>query len=670
MGSVMQRERINSIRSDWKAFFKSPNLPSNSVRFFFLIIFPLIAYFQDFIQVSYLALADPEIQYILLVPFVAAFFFYKRRKAFSIPRKASLVHDLIGISLCSLALVIHVWGSYSFYPLQLHLISLPILVAGIILLTFGADTLRIVVFPTLLLFFLNPFALVFTDAFGGYLINSVATFAASILRLGFPIEVSYTPFVVLSTYTSAGQRISFELAAACSGIYSLIAMGFFAVVFLYIASGSLAKKAVFASLALFTAYMLNVIRIILLVVLGYFFGEGLAVDFFHMVGGVVILFFGALILIFVSDRILNLSLFQGKPASDCPHCSNYDNICHKCGRILKLPKTRLEWKRLAIIFLFLSIIANLIFQASAVNYNKVANAENLSLDFDPQTGKTAVFSNLTGWSVQFTGREYEAETRLGLSYVGDYILYRDVYDQITSILELSDAQSKFHTWEGCLNYQSFKINIEKRFFTTIYNERNVVVIAETFIADAPEYGLRIVVLSWFDSLNLRTNGTTSIWAAKISLLKYVYNTGNQSDTNRVETATNELLAMGKEIERSWSPYKNSPTSFIVDLYRNKEFFMAFAVGMFIFPIAILQAKSLIIKARFSRKVAELSKEDLNFLRLPNSEKTSSLEEDEKEGNADDGYMTSKIEELKQKGILQERIIMKNGQLHMKWKSFL
>lgn len=616
----MQAKTTRLARFNWKPFLESPNLLPNTLKLFLFAAIPSFAYFQDFIQVLYLALSDSEIQYVLLVPFVAAFFFYKKRKAFLISRKNLPFHDVIGISLCLLALLIYVWGSYSFYPLQLHLISLPIFVAGIMLLIFGVDILRILIFPIFLLFFLSPFPLVFSDVFGVVLIDSVATISANILRLFFFIEMSYRPIVTLSTYASSGQRISFELAPACSGIYSLTAMAFFTVIFLYIASGSLAKKTVFASLSLFTAYTLNVLRIILTVTLGYYLGYGLAVDFFHLSGGLAIVFLGTLILLFASDKLLKLS-FQGKNYLNCLHNYEYDGICYRCGRILKLPKIRLEWKRTIVILLFLAIVASLIFQTSNISYNRVANQENLAIDFDPNTGQLEAFSDLSDWSLLLTGREYEAEKRLGVHFIGDYVLYNENSSkQFSVILEFSDAQSKFHIWEGCLKYQSFEINIEKRFFSTIYDENNIIVIAETLISDVPAYKQKLIVLYWFDSLNIRTNGTTNIWATKISLLTYVYDSNDQTNTNQVETASNELLTLARAIEESWSPFKVSPSSFVVDLYRNKELSTAFVVGMLIVSTAFLQTQSFLMKARCFKKVLELPKEYRYFLKSVSPEK--------------------------------------------------
>jgi exosortase len=276
----------------WQAVLKSPKFWPVALKFSLLLVIPLAAYFQDLTRVFSLALSDSEAQYVVLVPFVIAYFLYRRRKAFLVERQNNKLVDFTGISVCLLALLIYVLGSYSFYSLQLHLLSLPIFVAGVILLIFGVDVLKLLAFPVALLVFLSPFPLFFMDAFGGNLMSSDGTLAASILRIFMPIEITYQPIVVLSTVTTAGEAIQFSLSAACSGIYSLTAFLFCAVVFGYLAAGSITKKVAYAVLAVLAAYFLNVFRIIATVVLGRFFGLGLAVEFFHAVGGTVLAFVG------------------------------------------------------------------------------------------------------------------------------------------------------------------------------------------------------------------------------------------------------------------------------------------------------------------------------------------------------------------------------------------
>jgi len=624
----------------------------------------LIGYWQDFTEVLKLSLSDPELQYTLLVPPIIVFFLYRKRKAFLLSRQGSWIKDSIGICLCLLALILYVWGSYSLYPLQIHLLSLPIFAAGITLLVFGADVLRILIFPIVLLVFLSPFPLILLDSLGGYLIDSVATSVTSILRVFIPVELSYRPIAVLSTYTSIGERISFYLGAPCSGIYSLTSFGFFAVIFAYIASGSPIRKILLAGLSLLTAYVLNVLRILVMVVLGRYFGYGLAIDFFHLFGGVILIFFGTLLLLYLGDKILKLSFLQRKPSSECLVCKEYASICYGCGRILKLPQADLKWKRLTLIFFFLLLFTTVIFQASAINYNKVLLDENMAVDFNPNTGEIAAFSNLDGWSTKFLGRESYAEEVLGLQAVGDYHLYKeDGSSKVVAILEISDIQSKFHTWEGCLLYQSFEINIEKRFFSTLYDENNVLIIGEVFITNAPALKQTIVLLYWFDALNLKTNETTSTWNVKVSLLKYIYKPDNQTNTDQVGAATTELLSLGKEIEGSWSQYKNPPTSFVVDIYKNKEAFATVVIGMLVVSVAMLQMKSLTEKSKLRKKVSELPEKDRIFLKNLKQTGMLSLKRCK---NSNKACLIKKIEKLKQERILREQVFMKNDQLYVKW----
>jgi hypothetical protein len=78
------------------------------------------------------------------------------------------------------------------------------------------------------------------------------------------------------------------------------------------------------------------------------------------------------------------------------------------------------------------------------------------------TGNTTAFSGLAGWAPQFMQRETGAESQLGLDYVGDYALTNVNGSTANAILELSDAQSKFHTWEGCLHCQNTPMIITQK----------------------------------------------------------------------------------------------------------------------------------------------------------------------------------------------------------------
>lgn len=658
---------MKNVLFNWRAAVKSPNFVPISIKLFLFLIFPIVTYFQDFVQVFSLAWSDPEAQYVLLVPFVAAYFFYRRRKAFSVSRKNSKFQDLTGIALCLLALLMYVWGSYSFYPLQLHLLSLPIFVAGITLLIFGADVLKLLVFPIALLTFLSPFPLFFMDAYGGNLMSSDAALAGSILKPFLPIDITYQPIVVLSTLTTAGEKIQFSLNAACSGIYSLTAFLFCAVVFGYIAAGSPIKKILYATIAVFAAYFLNVFRITTTVVLGHFFGMGLAVEFFHDVGGTVLAFVGTLILLYLGSKLLKLSFIQRK-ASVCSFCKDYKTICTKCGRILQWPKTKINWKRMAIVLLFLVICADIIAQASAVNYNALMKGEETAVNFNPNTGELAAFSNLTGWSPTFLNRETQAEESLGLTFVGDYFLSKNnSSDTIGAIFEVSDLQSKFHTWEGCLNYQAYPINIQKITYTTIYDQGSNIVNGEIIVANAPTLNETLTLIYWFDALNLKTNGTITNYCIKVTLFKYIPNSNNQAtQAMNVEAVTTQFLSLSQNLETTWSQYKYSNYTFAADLYRNKEAFAAVVVALLFFSAMALSVKQLMLRRTARKKIANLPDADKTLLKQL---KNIKFENPDKPPQENTNYIANKIEEFRQQQILHEKISAKNDEIYLYWVSY-
>lgn len=651
-------QELTATLNRWKIGIKSPNFVPVAIKFSLLMVIPLFAYFQDFKQVFILALSTAESQYILLVPFVLAYFFYRSRKALLVESQKSYLHDFLGISLCLVALLIYILGSYSFYSLQLHLLSLPIFVAGIILLLFGPNTLRLLAFPVALLVFMSPFTLFFMDTWGGLLMSSDGTLAAFILQPFMPIEIVYKPAVIISTITTLGEPVQFELGAACSGIYSLTAFLFTAVVFGYIASGSVVKKVLYAVLAVIAAYFLNVFRITVTIALGRFFGLGVAVEFFHLVGGTVLAFIGTLVLLLLGSKLLKLSFFE-KRKPVCSLCSGLDAVCDKCCRIIKWPTIKLNWKRLAGILVFLVVCADLIFMASAVNYNVLFNSEESALDFDPITGELEAFSEETGWSAVFMGRQIDGEERLGLIYVGNYLLSRigNTSEKVYGIFELSDLQSKFHTWEGCLNYQAYPLNIEKIRYVTIYDNNTNIVNGEAIIANAPTLNQTMALVYWFDSLNLKTNGTVTNYAIKVTLYKYVPFVNNQMDSDRVDAVIDQLISLSESYEIIWSQYKQTNNTFVVDLYKNSTAFTLVVVAIFAVSLIALLGKLLITRVSARKKIVDLSIEDKALI--------NSLKAEFKDSKNIPAVTDSeKIKFLKQNGILHEKFSIRNGDVYV------
>lgn len=656
----MDSQAVTATLNRWQNGIKSPNFVPVAIKFSLLMAIPLFAFFQDFKEVFILAFSTAESQYILLVPFVVVYFFHRARKALLVESKKSFLNDFLGVSICLVALLIYILGSYTFYSLQLHLLSLPIFVAGLILLLFGPNTLRLLAFPVALLVFMSPFTLFFMDTWGGHLMSSDGTIATFILEPFIPIDIIYKPAVIISTVTTLGEPIQFELGAACSGIYSLTAFLFTAVVFGYIASGSVLKKVLYGVMAVVAAYFLNVFRITVTIALGRFFGLGVAVEFFHLVGGTVLAFIGTLVLLVLGSKLLKLTFFQKKKPV-CSSCNDLDAVCGKCGRIIKWPIIKFNWKRLAILLVFLLVCADLIFMASAVNYNVLSNSEESALDFNPNTGELEAFSEETGWSAVFMGRQLDGESRLGLFFVGDYLLSKigDSSERVYGIFELSDLQSKFHTWEGCLNYQAYPLTIEKIRYITIYDNNTNIVNGEAIIANAPTMNQTMALVYWFDSLNLKTNGTVTNYAIKVTLYKYVPFVNNQMDSTKVDAVLEQLISLSESYEMVWSQFKQTNNTFVVDLYKNSTAFTLFVLVFFGASIIALLGKWLITHFSVKKKILSLSNEDKTFLNLLKADSGGS-----EDFSAE--VVSEKIESLKQNGILHEKFSIHNNDVYVSW----
>jgi exosortase len=80
----------------------------------------------------------------------------------------------------------------------------------------------------------------------------------------------------------------FRVAAACSGLKSLIALGTLTVLVAYVLSGPAWKRLLLAAAAVPVAVLANIVRIMVVVLVGTSFGERAAEGFFHQGSGLVV----------------------------------------------------------------------------------------------------------------------------------------------------------------------------------------------------------------------------------------------------------------------------------------------------------------------------------------------------------------------------------------------
>jgi exosortase len=527
------------------------------LRFSLLFSLALIGYGKSLWEVIDMALITSEAQYILAVPPIIIFFLYKKRKALLLLHNNSITSDVTGFCLCFLALMLSIWGLYSMYSLQFTLLSLPIFVVGGFLIFFGFKTLRNMIFPIFLLLFFTPFPSSLVTSLGANLIYFTANASYLILTfLGLPVKLSGGADLVITIFTNDGNALQLALGLPCSGVYSFLGFIFFIVVFTYLASGLWFKKLLFSTLGLLFIYSLNILRVCLLVVVAYLSGTSEVFSFFHSYSGIILLFVGVLLWLFIGEKIFKLYILQKT----------------KDEAQTTLPKIKSNWKRITVLILSLALLVFLINQSSAINYSRVKN--DVGFNFDSSTGEVKdIFPNNEDWSYRFLYRDSVAEQRLGLKDVAYYFLSAGKYyeNATYAILEISDSQSKFHSWEGCIQFQSIEYKIEKEFYTTIYKDSSSLIIGGTFILNMPSINQSAVLIYWFDALPFDFSGKIEVMNVKLTLIKYVSAPYDINSSNiLVDMAFNEATLMGQKIEEFWSTFKVPPQILILDLYNNKE----------------------------------------------------------------------------------------------------
>ncbi|PVX27342.1 MAG: hypothetical protein CW716_02790 [Candidatus Bathyarchaeum sp.] len=308
-------------------------------------------YAQDLLIILNNALQDDSSFHILAIPFLFAYFLYRKRKMVNAALHQSnntgnffLTHFglIVGILLCATAILTYWYGSYTFTPLEYHMVTLPVLVAGLTLVMFDFPVFKQLIFPIIFLIFLTPPPAEFLYAVGSTLSNLSAIAANSLANLfGMASVLSDSYGSPMITLTRPDQTMmSFSVDVACSGIYSLIGFVIFALFIAYITRGKIRNKFAILVIGIPMIILLNVLRITTIVALGYYYGDALALEVFHTFGATVLMFVGTLLLFVITEKLFK----KPEPLPSCPTCADPSVLpkskqyCLDCGKIFSHPQ--------------------------------------------------------------------------------------------------------------------------------------------------------------------------------------------------------------------------------------------------------------------------------------------------------------------------------------------
>jgi len=552
-----------------------PNLTQTRITFtvkIITVIAATIALFnQDLTIIFTDALNNESTSHILLIPLLFAYLIYRKRKMLRAvapnqgknPSSPRYLATLSGVLLCATAIILYWYGSYTFTPLEYHILTLPLFAAGLTLILFNPQTLRQLAFPIAFLFFLTPPPTEIIYGLGSTLsvISSEAS-NAIINLLGIHSTISGelgTPTITLTR--PDGTPLSFNVSIACSGIYSLIGFLVFAAFIAFIVRDKPWKKAATFILGFPLIYLLNILRITIILLIGYQWGEQLALNIFHLLGGWILIFIGTLILLAIAEKAFKTRIFTKKQLQDnCLYCSlslidQAESFCLKCGKITRRTQTKLRKADAAKILCIALATALLLSIQVPVFALTQGPAQILIQTPTGQQGNAEIFPNMTGYTLNFVYRDTEFEEISGqdLSLIYSYKPHDPSETTVWVALEIAGTTTPLHRWEVCLitwpQTLGYQPNVEQLELKDTQILENPPIIARYFGFRYKSDNQTQLVLYWFETSIFNLNNMSQQKHMKISLIAYL---DSPEDIPQME---NQLLPFATTIANYWQPIK-------------------------------------------------------------------------------------------------------------------
>lgn len=591
---------------------------------FSILTFSVIAlYLQDLSMIFGGALSDEASFHILAIPFLFGYLLFRKRRMIAAALEPIQVgmrgfkkyfNVLAGASLCAVAILTYWYGSYSFTPLEYHMLTLPFLTAGLVLIFFGTKMLKQLLFPIAFLFFLTPPPAEVLYGVGSALANLSAIASNGLANLfGIRAVLSTSNGIPLITlFKPDGASLPFSVDVACSGIYSIIGFVIFALFIAYIMTGSrLRQKLAIIGLGIPLIVFLNIIRITTILVIGYNFGQELALQVFHAVGATVLMFIGTLILLAVTEKLFK----KPPPTQPCIACSStttpIEQLCTSCGKLFHYPKIRLNRADVAKIAGILTVVVVLLsIQAPVFALTQGPAEVIIQTPTGPQVNTAnPLLPNITGYKLSFVFRDtaFEKASSQDAAIAYAYAPTSNDSRQVAWVtVEIADSTTKLHRWETCLiNFplsQGQEVAVNQLDLRDVQLQDNPPMTARYFSFDYKNRNQTQTVLYWYQTATFSANGTTQTKHVKISVVLY------PSGPDRISQAEDQALPIAVAINDHWQPIK---TWSAVALAISQNGIVLSSVAAIIFVLIILY--SIYIDSREKASLLTLYK------KLPNQD---------------------------------------------------
>ena len=641
-------------------------------------------YLQDLNLVFSNALSDESTFHLLAIPLIFGYLLYRKRRMVS----AALIQEtqnssstfiryftpITGVLLCTIAILVYWFGSYTFTPIEYHLLTLPVLATGLILIFFSGKILRQMAFPIIFLFFLVPPPTEILYSVGTTLADFSAHASntlANVFGIASTISAQYGSPII--TITHGGQPVSFSVDVACSGVYSLIGFVIFAVFIAYITRGKFWSKTIILAAGIPLIVALNILRITTILAIGKAYGNDLALQVFHALGASVLMFVGVLILLAVTEKFVK----KPKPQPPCPKCSTKatEDFCPSCGRLHKTQKIRLNKSDLTKI-LSVVVIVGLLLSIQAPVFALTEGPAEIMIQspsgLQPNT-QTLPLPQIQGYNLSYVYRDSAFEKLSGqdASLVYAYGSTDPNKHTVWVAVELASTTGPLHRWETCLiNYpisQGLQPKVTQLDLTDIQTQANPPIVGRYFAFQYHSTNQTQVVLYWYETATFNVNNQTQQKHVKISLVTYPQ---SSSQISQDETL---LLPIAQAVNDYWQPIKTW-TPVALTISQNGLALSAISIALLLLlliyrtwlnyqdkkSLLILYGKLPTQKQELIKAIADAKKE-IN----PTTDGIAA-----KLGTSDLRQLEAELREAEKVGLVQKALISKEDKPAYEWRSLL
>jgi exosortase/archaeosortase family protein len=413
-----------------------------------------------------------------------------------------------------------------------------------------------------------------------------------------------------------GTRMGFAIDIACSGIYSLIGFLIFAVFVAYVTRGRIWKRLAVFLLGLPLIYLINITRITAILLIGYHYGEQLALQAFHLLGGWVMIFLGTLFLLAIAGFFKIVS-FEAQPLKPCSKCKvgplgRNGGFCAYCGRLLSHPPYGL--KRLDVVKMAaVAIVTVLLLSIQAPVFALTEGPAEIMIQTPAGgRGSTEVLPQIDGYTLLFVYRDrrFEEMAKQNASLLYAYTPVDGASGPVMVAIEIASTRSSLHTWEVCYitwpQTHGYQPSVRQLDLRDLQIQANPPIAARLFAFQYKGNNQTQVVLYWYETSIFKYKETAEKKHVKISLVTYPRTPEN------IPIEEERLLYIAGMIAGYWQPIKTW-TQVALLISRNGLVLTAVTMVLLVVVAAYWKLQDMKEKKAALKLYGKLSEEDKSMV---------------------------------------------------------